>query len=710
MKKVLFSSVCAVALLGTNVYAVENSLSNSLDTFLSQKTELESKIKAQKLTITQKENSVTTANNDYLVKDKTYKDLSKAIKDATTIVGEKQGLKSKAELEHTDLVNQGNSLNTQKENLTSEISELESSITKYADDIKLFEIQLTAVNSDIEKKQVAFNNAYKELDIANSNKQDLVNKDIALGKEHSELSKQYEIANKEDKETIKIKLEEKTKELAAAKKAITDLDEKNKSLIAEKMRTETELNQAKQNATNIKNNQKNIVNKHNQTKLDLETKQQALAATTANIEKNTQEITNAKSKVDAAVKAFQEAQTKVEEAKQNQTDAKTALDKASEDLEKAKAELNTANKTLLELEEQLKEIQANITNNTEEGKKVKDQLMSNGIYTANTQTHANALISLAASHNGDLSNAAPEVKAQAQTLANQIATTILDEKKDDITAEALSTLNVQINNMNKRLGEVRGLNADIGTWFRIYGGRFSNGNNNFNYYSTQIGADKKTSLNNADILAGVLFGYDKINAGVRAKDTSVGAYLSYIHNDGYFADLVLKYIRSSYDSKFVDVKSQNSFLVSAEGGYRFNVNNNFYLEPSLEIITGYIGKYESSLKIFNKFKINVDAHSPLIFKPQIFAGYSVNDFTFRAGVGAVIDTQTKEADLLIGDIIKGVNAKVKSKLGASDRGFVSVGTAYTFSDNLRLNLSVERSFGTKLTNDYEINSTIRYTF
>ncbi|MBT0879211.1 autotransporter outer membrane beta-barrel domain-containing protein [Campylobacter sp. 2018MI01] len=710
MKKVLFSSVCAVALLGTNVYAVENSLSNSLDTFLSQKTELESKIKEQNTLIAQKQESVNNANNDYLAKDKTYKDLSKAITDATTIAGEKQGLKSKAELEHTNLVNQGNSLNTQKDNLNSEISQLESSITKYEEDLKLLATNLEIANSSVTEKDLKFKEALAKLDGQQEERKKLHTNYEEARKEHEAMLEKYNLADEEGKKAIETQLQEKETAKTVAEQALKASDNNIAPLSGAKDLAASELDNAKLQVKNIKNNQTNITNKKNQASVDLEIKKQDLTNTTSHIEENTKKQADAKANLEKAQKDFENASAAILTAKQNQADAKTALDTASEDLEKAKAELNTANNDLENLKKELENIEANITNNTEEGKKVKEELMSSGIYTTNTQTHANALISLAASHNGDLSNAAPEVKAQAQTLANQIATTILDEKKDDITAEALSTLNVQINNMNKRLGEVRGLNADIGTWFRIYGGRFSNGNNNFNYYSTQIGADKKTSLNNADILAGVLFGYDKINAGVRAKDTSVGAYLSYIHNDGYFADLVLKYIRSSYDSKFVDVKSQNSFLVSAEGGYRFNVNNNFYLEPSLEIITGYIGKYESSLKIFNKFKINVDAHSPLIFKPQIFAGYSVNDFTFRAGVGAVIDTQTKEADLLIGDIIKGVNAKVKSKLGASDRGFVSVGTAYTFSDNLRLNLSVERSFGTKLTNDYEINSTIRYTF
>ncbi|MBZ7993845.1 autotransporter outer membrane beta-barrel domain-containing protein [Campylobacter sp. RM9333] len=710
MKKVLFSSVCAVALLGTNVYAVENSLSNSLETFLSQKTELESKIEEQNTLIDNANKILTSAKDTKDIKQKAYDTTVSKVKELKLEESNKESLKNKINVELQGLTGTVDDLSDKNTILTSTMSDLEIKIKSYEIELPKLDEQLKTAKQEVATIEKKRDEAHAKVLEVNKQKNELVKKEDEIGKEHLALQEKIQQASEEEKQLLQTQLQQKEVELSAAQKAITDLDEQNKDILIAGDLADKELSNARLKAKELENQKYSTEQKQLNDKSLYDNKKLELANIQKDLETKTAEKMIAKSNLEQAVKDYEDAKLAVANANKAQADALAELDLANINLNEAINGLNTANKDLENLKKELESIEANITNNTEEGKKVKDQLMSSGIYTANTQTHANALITLAASHNGDLSNAAPEVKAQAQTLANQIATTILDEKKDDITAEALSTLNVQINNMNKRLGEVRGLNADIGTWFRIYGGRFSNGNNNFNYYSTQIGADKKTSLNNADILAGVLFGYDKINAGVRAKDTSVGAYLSYIHNDGYFADLVLKYIRSSYDSKFVDVKSQNSFLVSAEGGYRFNVNNNFYLEPSLEIITGYIGKYESSLKIFNKFKINVDAHSPLIFKPQIFAGYSVNDFTFRAGVGAVIDTQTKEADLLIGDIIKGVNAKVKSKLGASDRGFVSVGTAYTFSDNLRLNLSVERSFGTKLTNDYEINSTIRYTF
>ena len=713
MKKVLFSSVCAVALLGSNVYAIEsNSVGNSLETFLSQKMDLENKIKEQTSLIDNTNRILTSAKDMKDIKQKAYNSAVSKVNELRLEESNKESLKNKIDVELQGLTATVDDLNNKNAILTSAISDLETKIKSYETELPKLDEQLKTAKQEVVTVQKKRDEAHAKVLEANEQKSELVRKENEIGKEHLALQEKIQQAGEEEKQLLQTQLQQKEAELSAAQKAITDLDEKNKDILMAGDLAEKELSNAKLKQKQLEEQKYSTEQKQLNDKSVYDNKKLELTNIQKDLEIKTIEKTTVQNNLEQAVKNYEDAKLAVVNANKTQTDALAELDEANIKLNKAKQDLLTAQAELDKLNQDLKELEGNIANNTEEGKKVKEHLMAIGIYSANTQTQANALITLAAANNGDLSTATPEVKAQAQVIANEIANTIMEDKKDDITAEALSTLNVQINNMNKRLGEIRGLNGDLGAWFRVYGGRFSNGKNNFNYYSTQIGADKKTNLNftNADVIAGVMFGYDKINAGVKAKDKSIGAYFSYIHNDGYFADLVLKYIRSSYESKFVDVKSQNSFLLSAEGGYRFNLNNSFYLEPSLEIITGYIGKYESSLKIFNKFKINVDAHSPLIFKPQIFAGYSVNDFTFRAGVGAVIDTQTKEANLLIGDIIKGVTANVKSKLGASDRGFVSLGGSYKFNDNLRLNLSVERSFGSSLTNDYEINSTIRYTF
>lgn len=361
-----------------------------------------------------------------------------------------------------------------------------------------------------------------------------------------------------------------------------------------------------------------------------------------------------------------------------------------------------AKEELANLETLLKQIKIEIAVDSKEGREIIKEL--GNIYSGSNSKAGEFVLAMTEVGN-KIENADAFQKAQIQDLANQIAGGYLEDKKEEVTSDVLSSLNVTINNMNKRLGEIRGLDGEVGAWFRAYGGRFSTDTSHFNYYSTQIGADKKTDISSGDMITGVLFGFDKINSSAKSKSYSVGGYASYIDNSGFFTDFVLKYLRTSYEKE--GIKSQNSFLASFEGGYRLGLTNEAYIEPSLELISGYVGKYES---VENNVNISVKAYSPLIVKPQIFAGYMTDDVSFRAGVGAILDTKKRKANILISDIVKNVDAQSSTDLKNNNRGFVSLGGAYTFSKNLRLNLSVERSFGSKLTNDYEVNSTLRYTF
>ncbi|MBZ7986017.1 autotransporter outer membrane beta-barrel domain-containing protein, partial [Campylobacter sp. Cr9] len=298
-------------------------------------------------------------------------------------------------------------------------------------------------------------------------------------------------------------------------------------------------------------------------------------------------------------------------------------------------------------------------------------------------------------------------KAKVQDAANTVAAKVIDNEKTNIASNALGAFNVQINNMNKRLGEIRGLNGEIGTWFRAYGGRFSDNSKHINFYSTQFGADKMTNLSDADVITGAVLGFDKVNADTKAKGFNIGLYGSYIHNNGLFVDSVLKYANTSFKKTGVEFKKQNSVLLSVEGGYRAKINDKAYVEPSLEVITGHVGKYEAKSKANT---ISVKSFTPIMIKPQVYTGIEHKDFVFRAGVGAVVNAKKQEADIVINNIVNGIDAKAKTKLNSNNHGFVSVGGSYKVNDNLRINLGVEKSFGSKFKKDYEVNTTIRYTF
>lgn len=411
-----------------------------------------------------------------------------------------------------------------------------------------------------------------------------------------------------------------------------------------------------------------------------------------------------------------EGEVSKSEAKLGAEDAKDdtlygKLNQAKEELKQAQADVTTAEKDLAKAKQAVVDAKATLEKAvlyTDDGiKAVASVKASLGEYASIAGGKANVLAAKFALVGSDISKADKEQQKEIQTVANEIAKTIVDNKKEEISSNALTSLAIQLNNMNKRLGEVRGMGGDTGVWTRVYGGKYSTDYDKFNYYSAQIGADKKSALKDGDLILGILAGYDKVNADIKTDAYSFGIYGSYIHNSGFFADSVMKFVSTSHDKSGWDIANQKSFLASLEGGYRFDASESFYVEPSLEFITGHVSEYSAKQA---KTTTTVESFSPVIFKPQTFIGVNLDDLAFRFGGGYVLNAKKQEANIMIEDIVAGVNASASTKLEKNNHGFVSLGTSYKIGDNLRLNLSAERTFGGELQKDYEINTTVRYSF
>lgn len=421
----------------------------------------------------------------------------------------------------------------------------------------------------------------------------------------------------------------------------------------------------------------------------------------------------AKAKDDVSVK---DGEVSASKAKLGAEDAKDTtlygkLNQAKEALEKAQADVTTAEKDLTKAKQAVADAKATLEKAalyTDDGiKAVASVKASLGEYASIAGDKANVLAAKFALVGSDISNADKEQQKEIQTVANEVAKTIVDNKKEEISSNALTSLAIQLNNMNKRLGEVRGMGGDTGVWTRVYGGKYSTDYDKFNYYSAQIGADKKSALKDGDLILGILAGYDKVNADIKTDAYSFGIYGSYIHNSGFFADSVMKFVSTSHNKSGWDIANQKSFLASLEGGYRFDASESFYVEPSLEFITGHVSEYSAKQA---KTTTTVESFSPVIFKPQAFVGVNLDDLAFRFGGGYVLNAKKQEANIMIEDIVAGVNASASTKLEKNNHGFVSLGTSYKIGDNLRLNLSAERTFGGELQKDYEINTIVRYSF
>lgn len=85
----------------------------------------------------------------------------------------------------------------------------------------------------------------------------------------------------------------------------------------------------------------------------------------------------------------------------------------------------------------------------------------------------------------------------------------------------------EVNNLNKRMGDLRDINGESGAWARIMSGTGSAGGGfSDNYTHVQVGADNKHELDGLDLFTGVTMTYTDSHAGSDAfsgETKSVGA-------------------------------------------------------------------------------------------------------------------------------------------------------------------------------------------
>lgn len=134
----------------------------------------------------------------------------------------------------------------------------------------------------------------------------------------------------------------------------------------------------------------------------------------------------------------------------------------------------------------------------------------------------------------------------------------------------------EMNTLMQRMGELREENSKGNVWARTYGGKFDRDGDGFlrgfdmSYWGLQVGADKKLARKNGNIYVGGMFGYsdgslDYERGSGSIDSKSIGAYGTYAANNGFYADLVLKYnwmkgdfrVRDSQDAlvKAKDIRS-----------------------------------------------------------------------------------------------------------------------------------------------------------
>ncbi|WP_000293109.1 autotransporter outer membrane beta-barrel domain-containing protein, partial [Escherichia sp. TW09276] len=295
-------------------------------------------------------------------------------------------------------------------------------------------------------------------------------------------------------------------------------------------------------------------------------------------------------------------------------------------------------------------------------------------------------------------------------------------KADSFMNAGYKNFMTEVNNLNKRMGELRDTNGDAGAWARIMNGAGSaDGGYSDNYTHVQVGFDKKHVLDGVDLFTGVTMTYTDSSADSDAfsgktKSVGGGLYASALFNSGAYIDLIGKYIHhdNDYTGNFAGLGTKHygthSWYAGAETGYRYHLTEDTFIEPQAELVYGAVsGKTfrwkdgEMDLSMKNK------DFSPLIGRTGIELGktFSGKDWSVTARAGT-----SWQFDLLNNGetVLRDASGEKRIKGEKDSRMLFNVGMNAQIKDNMRFGLEFEKSAFGKYNVDNAINANFRYMF
>lgn len=348
----------------------------------------------------------------------------------------------------------------------------------------------------------------------------------------------------------------------------------------------------------------------------------------------------------------------------------------------------------------LKEVANSVNLGTKNEFKVEQQ--ADDIYDGATGT---------AKQNADGTQSIGNVQKKANANINGIA---------EMTALGLHIWRNDINDMNKRLGELRDSNADAnGVWARVYNGKAKFGNQNITnkYTAFQFGYDHQVA--DGTWLGGALSWTDGNNDfAVGGGDSSLLAFTGYgskLWDNGMFLDVTGKFgrMKNEFDISLASGKSSasyhtNAVSVSAEAGWRlYPMQNSFYVEPQVELMYGHVFGVDYSTS--TGVNVEQDSADTLIGRAGVVLGLKCPDNRGNAYLRAsVLHDWKGDADFTFSKT-SGQSRTISEELGGTWFEY-GIGANFNATKQVHLYADVEAANGGEVDTDYRVNFGVRYSY
>lgn len=268
---------------------------------------------------------------------------------------------------------------------------------------------------------------------------------------------------------------------------------------------------------------------------------------------------------------------------------------------------------------------------------------------------------------------------------------------------------VEMNDLRKRMGDLRAVEGKNGVWARYDGGKLSGQGLDHKFNKIQVGADTMPSDNGIRYGFALSYTQGDVDGSASTADTdtySLAGYGVWLGDEGQFADVIARVAKVGTDlttAAYSADLDQLALSLSGEFGWRFDLAKSLYVEPSIEATYTYI-EDETFTGTSALFEID-----------------STNSFMTRAGAALGWKLPDDRGDIYVrgglvheflGDSKLSVNHGFRTvKLDGQDTWFeYAIGGNYKVGNNAYVYADVERSAGGDIDVDWRANIGARFVF
>ena len=288
---------------------------------------------------------------------------------------------------------------------------------------------------------------------------------------------------------------------------------------------------------------------------------------------------------------------------------------------------------------------------------------------------------------------------------------------------------IEGNNLMKRMGELRSDKeaAKGGVWARYYRGELSadsayDRNFSQDYTAFQGGIDKVQDFKGGKLYTGIAVNRIDSNAGYTAgsgdlSSTGIGLYASWLGSKGHYLDIIARGSKLTNDFKLVDLSGNAAkadydtwaYGISAEYGYRQDLNAGWFVEPQAELSLGHMGSADYTTS--NEVSVKQDSVNSAVTRIGILGG---KEFT----IGGRPSNAYVKASLLH-DF--GGNGGATAYYGTDSLALqtgdltgtwyeIGLGANLGIAKNSNLYFDALKTFNGTVRTDWQFNAGLRFTF